>query len=312
MNPAIDISWWGLVVSLLFVLLAGASSLALHLGLEKDLFWGTVRTVTQLYLMAFVLRYVFLLDQWYLVLAVFAVMIVFATHVVKGRVKEKKVAIYLPTLVSMLLSYMVVTVIVVAVIVQAHPWYAPKYFIPLGGMVIGNSMSAIAVAMERLLADLRRRRAEVELHLCLGANATQASAQLFRASIRAGMTPSITSMMGVGIVWIPGMMTGQIIAGSDPLLAVKYQIMVMLMLHGHRQRACRLACPKEMLRHGRQALGLSRRIESSVPFPAAEMSLWGFPFAIAGCVGNESLACTGHREFRFSSAASRMEGDSLR
>ena len=232
MNPAVDISWWALALSLIFVVLAAAASLLLKLGLGKDLFWGSVRTVAQLYLMAFVLRYVFLIDRWYLVLAVFAAMIVFATGVVKGRVKEKTVSIYVPTLVSMLLSYMVVTVIVVAVIVQAQPWYAPKYFIPLGGMVIGNSISAIAVAMERLLADLRKRRAEVELHLCLGANATQASAHLFRSAIRAGMTPSITSMMGVGIVWIPGMMTGQLIAGSDPLVAVKYQIMVMLMLVG--------------------------------------------------------------------------------
>jgi putative ABC transport system permease protein len=232
MNPAIDISWWALALSLIFVVLAAVASLLLKLGLGKDLFWGSVRTVAQLYLMAFVLRYVFLIDRWYLVLAVFAAMIVFATGVVKGRVKEKTVSIYVPTLVSMLLSYMVVTVIVVAVIVQAQPWYAPKYFIPLGGMVIGNSISAIAVAMERLLADLRKRRAEVELHLCLGATATQASAHLFRSAIRAGMTPSITSMMGVGIVWIPGMMTGQLIAGSDPLVAVKYQIMVMLMLVG--------------------------------------------------------------------------------
>ncbi|MBL0175105.1 MAG: iron export ABC transporter permease subunit FetB [Ignavibacteria bacterium] len=232
MTGAIDISWWGLSISLVFVLLAGAASLALGLGLGKDLLWGTVRTFAQLYLMAFVLRFVFAIDQWYVVLAVFAAMIVFATYVVKGRVKERTVRVYLPTLLSMLLSYMVVTIIVVAVIVQAQPWYAPKYFIPLGGMVIGNSITAIAVAMERLLADLRKHRAEVELLLCLGATASEASAHIFRTAIRAGMTPSIMAMMGVGVVWIPGMMTGQILAGADPLVAVKYQIMVMIMLVG--------------------------------------------------------------------------------
>lgn len=232
MTGPLDITPLGLSVTLIFVLLAGAASTALHLGLGKDLLIGTVRTVAQLYLMAFVLRTVFALRDWYLVLGVFTVMILFAAQVVKGRVKEKQLRLFWPTFVSMLLSYMTVSAVVVGVVVQAKPWYDPMYFIPIGGMVIGNSVSAIAVATERLLTDLRRRRAEVELLLCLGADASQASADIFRGAVRSGMIPSITSMMGVGIVWIPGMMTGQLLAGSDPLVAVEYQIVVMLMLVG--------------------------------------------------------------------------------
>jgi putative ABC transport system permease protein len=182
--------------------------------------------------MGFVLRYVFAFDQWYLVVAVFGVMILFAAHIARGRVRASPVPVFLPVFLSMLLSYMLVTFVVVAVIVQARPWYHPVYFIPIGGMIIGNSISAVAISLERLFGELKKRREEIELYFCVGANYREASADIFRSAIRAGMIPSITAMMGVGIVWLPGMMTGQILAGADPLVAVKYQIMVMLMLVG--------------------------------------------------------------------------------
>ncbi len=232
MHGAFDISYGGLLLSLGFILLAGIASLRLHLGLEKDLLWGTIRTVSQLFLMGFVLRYIFAVNTWYVVLVVYFAMIFFAARIARGRAKEAQIAVFLPTFVSMSITYLIVTYIVVSVIVGMKPWYEAKYFIPLGGMVIGNSMTAISVSLERLLTDLRNRRDEVELYLVLGANYKQASAEIFRNAIKAGMIPSITNMMGVGLVFLPGMMTGQIIAGSDPLVAVKYQIMVMLMLVG--------------------------------------------------------------------------------
>jgi putative ABC transport system permease protein len=118
------------------------------------------------------------------------------------------------------------------VVVSVKPWWKPQYFIPLGGMVIGNSMNAIAIALERLLGELRKRRHEVEARLCLGADYKEASKDMLSIAMRAGMIPSINSMMAVGIVFIPGMMTGQILAGADPLQAVRYQIVVMVMLVG--------------------------------------------------------------------------------
>ena len=232
MNATQDISYAALALSLVFVAGAGVASLMFQLKLGKDLFWGTVRTIAQLFLMGFVLRYVFAFDQWYLVVAVFGVMILFAAHIARGRVRASPVPVFLPVFLSMLLSYMLVTFVVVAVIVQARPWYHPVYFIPIGGMIIGNSISAVAISLERLFGELKKRREEIELYFCVGANYREASADIFRSAIRAGMIPSITAMMGVGIVWLPGMMTGQILAGADPLVAVKYQIMVMLMLVG--------------------------------------------------------------------------------
>ncbi|NTW11144.1 MAG: ABC transporter permease, partial [Chlorobiaceae bacterium] len=96
----------------------------------------------------------------------------------------------------------------------------------------GNSMSAISIALERLFRDMRQQRESVEMKLSLGANYREASDDLFRNAVKAGMIPSINAMMGVGLVFIPGMMSGQILAGTDPLIAIRYQIVVMFMLVG--------------------------------------------------------------------------------
>ena len=232
MNGALDIGYGQLLLALLFVVLAGAASLKLRLGLERDLIWGTVRSISQLALLAFVLVYVFRIEQWYLIVGIYLMMILFAAITIRGRVKRTNAAYFFPTFLSMAFSYVLISYIVVGLIVQAEPWFLPMYFIPIGGMIIGNSMNAIAISLDRLFSDLLARRSQVELRLCLGATSQQASHGIVRDAVRAGMIPSINAMMGVGIVFIPGMMTGQILAGSDPVVAVKYQIMVMLMLVG--------------------------------------------------------------------------------
>jgi len=226
----VDMGVFQLGLCLLFVLVTGICSLLLKLDLERELLWGTVRTFGQLYLMGYLLRFLFAVDSMWLVLSVFSGMIGFAAWIIRGRVRERSVSFFRSTLLSMLVSYMAVTVVVTAVIVQVNPWYLPRYFIPLGGMVIGNSMNAVALSLERLFSELRTRRDQVEMMLSLGADYREATGSMFRSAVGAGMIPSINAMMGVGVVFVPGMMTGQILAGADPLLAVKYQIVVMLML----------------------------------------------------------------------------------
>jgi putative ABC transport system permease protein len=228
----IEISYAQLLFSLVFVLIAGIASIRLSLGLERDIAWGTIRTFIQLFIVGYVLKFVFRLDNVYLVLLIFTGMIFFAALTIKGRVKERSVPYFLPTFFSMFTSYMLVTIIVTAFIVNVKPWYQPQYFIPIGGMVVGNSMSAIAIALERIFSEIRNRRAEIELYLSLGANHSEATTSIVKEAVKAGMIPSINSMMAVGIVFLPGMMTGQIIAGADPVTSIKYQIVVMLMLVG--------------------------------------------------------------------------------
>jgi putative ABC transport system permease protein len=226
----LDIGPLQLAFCFVFILIAGAGSFTLKLGLERDLLVGTIRTFAQLGILGYVLKFIFDLDNAWLVLLLFSFMVFWAAHAIRGRVKEQSVSIFVPTFISMVSSYTLVTIVVTSVIVQVKPWYTPQYFIPLGGMIISNSMNAISISLDRLFSDLRKQRDEVELALCLCATYQEATGTILRETIRAGMIPSINSMMTVGLASIPGMMTGQILAGSDPVIAIKYQIIVMLML----------------------------------------------------------------------------------
>lgn len=219
-----------LALTLVFIVVAGGVSLAYRLGLARTMLVGTVRTFAQLFLMGYALKFIFALEMGLPVVAVFAAMVAAAAHIVRGRVPERDVAFGLPVFGAMAASYMLVATMVTGVIVGAEPWWSPQYFLPIGGMVAGNSMNALSISLERLFSGLRTRRAEVEMKLCLGADYREASDDLMREAIRAGMIPSINAMMGVGLVSIPGMMTGQIIAGADPAVACRYQIVIMLML----------------------------------------------------------------------------------
>ncbi|MFH2066414.1 MAG: iron export ABC transporter permease subunit FetB [Pseudomonadota bacterium] len=228
----IDIGPWQLGFGLLFILIAGAASLYHSLHLEKDLLIGTVRTFAQLFLLGYVLKLLFNVDDYRIVLSVFLFMVLFAAWTVYSRIKEKQISFLMPVCLSMVVSFFLITFMVTAVVIDVKPWWTPQYFIPIGGMVIGNSMNAIAIALERLLNEMRSKRREIEMKLCLGADYKEASVDIVRDAMKAGMIPSINSMMTVGIVFIPGMMTGQILAGADPMTAIEYQIMVMIMIVG--------------------------------------------------------------------------------
>ncbi len=228
----IDISWFNVALTTFLVIAAGICSIYLKLKLEKDMLVGTIRTFLQLFLLGYVLKIVFALNNPWIVLLLFSFMIIFAARIISGRVTEKSIPYFLPVLASMFLSYMVINAFVMAVIVQVKPWYQPIYFIPIGGMIIGNSMNAISIAMNNWFEGLKKERDRVELYLALGATPIESSKKNYKDAIKSGMIPSINSLMSVGVVSIPGMMTGQILAGVSPLIAIKYQIVIMLLIVG--------------------------------------------------------------------------------
>ncbi|MEI6692391.1 MAG: iron export ABC transporter permease subunit FetB [Chlorobium sp.] len=232
MNQIIDISVPQLLIALFFILIAQASSFIYHLGLNRDITIGTIRTFAQLFLMGYVLTFILKTSNPWIVLGVFTVMVFSAMFIIKGRVKEKQIPYIIPTFLTMLVSYLATALFVSGLVIGITPWWEPRYFIPAGGMIIGNSMSALAISLERLFRDMRQQKELVEMKLSLGANYREASLDIFRNAVTAGMIPSINAMMGVGLVFIPGMMSGQILAGTDPLIAIRYQIVVMLMLVG--------------------------------------------------------------------------------
>ena len=231
-SSVIEIGPYQLILALVFVLGAGAASLYHGLRLEKDLLVGTIRTFVQLFILGYVLKFIFQLNSVWPVLFVFLFMIFFATRIIRSRIKEKQVAFFWPMLLSLTVSYALCAVLITGVVVGAKPWWKPQYFIPLSGMLIGNSMNAVAISLDRLLGDLKGRRQEVEMLLCMGADYREAAERMVHNAMRAGMIPAINSMMAVGVVFIPGMMTGQILAGADPLMAIRYQIVIMVMIVG--------------------------------------------------------------------------------
>ncbi|MCG8619263.1 MAG: iron export ABC transporter permease subunit FetB [Desulfobacterales bacterium] len=227
---ALNIGAVELGIAGLFVAAAGGISLLSRLNLGRDLLIGSVRCVVQLMAMGYVLRFIFDVESAWIVLGLFCVMVVFAVRIIRGNVKERQIPFVFPAFLTMLAVYAVISAIVTGVIVGATPWWHPQYFIPLAGMVVGNSMTALGLSLDRLFSDLKAKQEQVEMCLCLGATAREASQEIVRDALKAGMTPSVNSLAGVGLVFLPGMMTGQILSGSDPVLAIKYQIVVMFML----------------------------------------------------------------------------------
>jgi putative ABC transport system permease protein len=132
--------------------------------------------------------------------------------------------------VSMFISSFTVTILALTVIVGADPWYSPRYAIRLLGMLLGNTMTGISVALERLTQSAWQQRNVIEQRLALGQDRIAAMLDIRRESIRAGMIPILNSMAAAGIVSLPGMMTGQILGGSPPFTAVQYQILVMFLI----------------------------------------------------------------------------------
>jgi putative ABC transport system permease protein len=213
-----------------FVIFVGVVSIRLSLGITKDLAIATVRTYVQLLALGFILRWVFGVNSPWLVVGIILLMVTFAARILVTRSPDAPPGIFGSAFVSMALTGFIVTFSVTGVIVQVEPWYLPQYVIPLAGMVIGNSMTGVALALERVFSDMDAREDELLALTALGATPWEAAHGSVRLALRAGLIPTINSMAAAGLVFIPGMMAGQILAGADPVTATGYQIVVMLMV----------------------------------------------------------------------------------
>ncbi len=226
----VQLTWWDMAITAGLILVVAAVSLALRLGLEGKLALAGVRTFAQLLLIGYVLRYVFDLSHPLALLPVVAVMIVVAARAAVSRSSRRYPGVGGLAFVVLAAMGLATTLTVTQGIVGVKPWYSPQYIIPLLGMILGNSLTGVSLCLDQLLETLAERRDEVEMELSLGATRWEAARGPVSSAIRRGMIPILNSMMVVGLVSLPGMMTGQILAGADPLEAVKYQIMVMFML----------------------------------------------------------------------------------
>lgn len=231
-GPAVDISWLELGLAAALVLVAIGVSAWQRVGLARGFAIGAVRATVQLVAVGYVLVYLFAADEWWLVLLALVVMLLAAAKTSTDRVKERRRIIFPITGTAMLIGAGLTLAYVDAVVLRLEQWYDPRYLIPLFGMIIGNAMNGAALAAERLASEMEARRGEIEAYLALGASPPRASVDAVRRALAASLIPSVNGLMVVGLVTLPGMMTGQILAGSSPTLAVRYQLVVAFMLAG--------------------------------------------------------------------------------
>lgn len=231
MDGYVELSYWQVALAALLIVINGAISVALHLRIEKSLVIGSVRTVVQLLLVGLVLEWVFRLDRWYVVVSLAMVMTLIAGITAASRNERRYPGIWLNTIISVWASAWIVTSFALFAVMQGiDKWYQPQYAIPLLGMVLGNTLNGISVGLNTFTESLVTRREQVESLLCLGATRWEAARAPLQHAVRTGMIPIINSMMVVGIVSLPGMMTGQLVSGMSPIQAVKYQIVIMFLI----------------------------------------------------------------------------------
>ena len=230
MKGPIPISDLHLALSTALVVLAGVVSALLRLGLLGSLLWGTVRTFVQLILLGYVLTHVFAIDHPALVLAIVSLMCLVAARAAVSRLKEAPEKPWGLAVLALGAGTFLVGSVVCGVIIGGERWYTARLVIPICGMILGNSLTGVSLALDRMYGEVRARAREVEVRLSLGYSAWEAIRPHVRTALRAGMTPIINALMVVGLVSLPGMMTGQILAGAEPMTAVRYQIVVMLMI----------------------------------------------------------------------------------
>ncbi len=217
-----------LQLSLAFGLILVSAGLArlMRIGLEKQLLWASIRMVVQLLATGYLLHLVFAVNSPFPVILMLFAMTLFSLQVAGGRIKKKMPHFYRVVGSSIIIGCGGVTFYFSLLVVGYTPWFDPRYLIPLAGMIIGNAMNGAALAAERLDSEIHDRRDEIETALCLGATSGQASESAVRKAFGAALIPTMNTMAATGIVALPGMMTGQILSGTEPAVAVRYQIAI--------------------------------------------------------------------------------------
>ena len=228
------LNYWDIALATLLLIFNAALSLAFRLGLGKRLLIAGTRMVVQLTMVGLVLKALFALaSPLYTGLAALA-MVLFAGREAMAR-QERRFEGWWSYGIgtgSMMAAGLIVTVFGLTTQVHADPWYDPRYALPILGMILGNTMNGVSLGLDRLMSGATLQRAAIEAQLMLGADIKQAMRGVVGDAIRAGMIPIINSMSAAGLVSLPGMMTGQILAGVAPVEAVKYQILIIFLIAG--------------------------------------------------------------------------------
>ena len=183
----------------------------------KNSIYAVFRMLVQLFLIGYFLVYIFETDSSWIVIAVLAVMLFSSSWIALRTIKIPRKILYLKCFIAITLGGGIVLLLITQGVLNLQPWYLPSYMIPLAGMIFANSMNSISLAGERLEAEISRNIAYDQARII---------------ALQASLIPITNSLFAVGLVSLPGMMTGQILSGVSPFIAARYQIMVMCMIFG--------------------------------------------------------------------------------
>jgi putative ABC transport system permease protein len=236
-SSSIHVELWQVAASLVLVAIAAAISRWQEADLERDILVATVRSIIQLTLVGYAIKLIFDVDSIWLVVALLAVMVLFGALTARSRAKGVPDAFW-PLLITLSVAAATTLGLVVALgIFEA----TPRYLVPVGGMVIGNSMTASAVALNRLGDEMNDSRARIEATLALGATSREAALPIVRRALRSGMITLIDSTKTTGLIFFPGTMVGMLLAGANPTDAVRLQLILLYSLLGSVAIAALLA-----------------------------------------------------------------------
>jgi putative ABC transport system permease protein len=227
-TTSIQVSLGQVAASLALVALAAAVSFWWKADLERDIAVAAIRSLIQLTAIGYAIQVIFDADTIWLVLALLAVMVLFGALTARGRAK-KVPGSFTPLLIALALAAATTLGLVVALGVFDP---TPRYLVPVGGMVIGNAMTAAAVALNRLGDEIADSRARIEATLALGATAREAAMPTVRRALRSGMITLVDSTKTTGLIFFPGTMVGMLLAGADPTDAVRLQLILLYVLLG--------------------------------------------------------------------------------
>lgn len=228
----INLSLFDLTIVGLTIFFSALLTLTIHVSLTKKIFIAALRTTVQLFLVGVVLTTVFNNQNVYITLAIALVMLLLAGNEVHSRQQNRIKGIegYLVGLSSISVSTFSLALFSLFFVVKPTPWHDPRYFIPILGMLLGNTMNGISISLDRLHQFAIKDRKIIEARLLMGATKEEAISKQKKESLQAGLIPIINAMSAAGIISLPGMMTGQILGGTAPAEAVKYQIMIMFLI----------------------------------------------------------------------------------
>lgn len=232
-NDVMDFTMWQVVSSYVFILIVLFIVRMKKIKREKLIIISTLRMTLQLIIVGYVLIYVLDYPNPFITVAIIFLMLSFAIFNVYGRTEPTiRFSVKKFIALAMVLGITVNLIYFMFFVLQLDPWYEPQYFIPIGGMIIGKTMTGVSLGVNNLLSGMKEQKEKIEGALMLGASPKMAAKPIIDRAFDEAMLPTINAMVGMGIIFLPGMMTGQIIAGQSPLLAVKYQVSVMLGVAG--------------------------------------------------------------------------------